>query len=91
MIPKQLQDKTINFVLLKEKEKIPFQTNWQKKKIMYSDVELVEHLNSGGNYGVIGGGEKNLIIVDFDSEEVQNKIIDKLPKTFTVKLVQDYT
>jgi len=85
MIPKQLQDKTINFVLLKEKEKIPFQTNWQKKKIMYSDVELVEHLNSGGNYGVIGGGKKNLIIVDFDSEEVQNKIIDKLPKTFTVK------
>jgi len=85
MIPDQLQNKNINFVLLKEKEKIPFQRDWQNKIIRYDDLELLEHIKNKGNFGVRGGGALNLIIVDFDNEEVQNKVIDKLPKTFTVK------
>lgn len=85
IIPPQLQKKEINFVLLEKGSKKPFQQNWQKKKIKYNNHELIEHLNSNGNYGVMGGGRNKLIIVDFDNEEVQKKIIGLLPKTFTVK------
>lgn len=84
-IPKQLQKGGINFVLLKPKEKIPFQTGWQNKVISFDNSELKMHLENGGNYGVMGGGEKKLIIVDFDCKEVQDKVSEKLPKTFTVK------
>jgi len=42
-------------------------------------------LNSNGNYGVLGGGTKNLIIIDFDNQKVQDELIDKFPKTYTVK------
>ena len=85
MIPDTLKNKDINFVLLEKGGKKPFQKDWQKKTIKFDDVELISHINSGGNYGVMGGGERNLIIIDFDSELLQNKLIDKLPKTFMVK------
>jgi len=84
-IPPQLFDEAINFVLLKEKEKIPFQQGWQNKKIKYNSPEFIEHIKKGGNYGVMGGGKKNLVIIDFDNKEVQEKVIEKLPKTFSVK------
>jgi len=85
MIPIKLQTKEINFVLIEKSGKKPFQKNWQNKTIKYDDGELGEHLNSGGNYGVLGGGEKNLIIVDFDDEKIQEEIVKKLPETFTVQ------
>jgi len=84
-IPKQLQQKGINFVLVEKQGKKPFQLEWQKKKIEFDNQELLDHINNGGNYGVMGGGEKNIIIIDFDNEELQDKIIPLLPKTFTVK------
>lgn len=84
-IPKQLKNKDINFVLIEKSGKKPFQKDWQKKTIKYNDTELIEHLNTGGNYGVLGGGEKNLIIIDFDNETLQEEVIKKLPETFTVK------
>jgi len=84
-IPIQLQNKDFNFVLLKPKEKIPFQKDWQKKEIKFDNLELISHLKDKGNYGVIGGGEKNLVIVDFDNKEIQEEVIQKLPKTFTVQ------
>jgi len=85
MIPKILQKDEINFVLVEKNGKKPFEKNWQKKRISYKDNKLLEHLNNGGNYGVIGGGKKNLLIVDFDDEKIQQEIIPKLPKTFSVK------
>ena len=85
IIPKQLQDKDLNFVLLEKESKKPFQQSWQKKLIKYDDKELLEHLRSNGNYGVIGGGEKNLIVIDFDSQKLQDELLPKLPKTFTIK------
>jgi len=84
-IPKRLQSEEINFVLLEKGGKKPFQQSWQNKKIKFNDAELIEHINSNGNYGVMGGGERNLVIVDFDNEELQKKLIDKLPETFMVK------
>lgn len=81
-IPKRLQDPAINFVLLEKSGKKPFQQGWQKKEIKFDDEELTKH---EGNYGVMGGGEKNLIIVDFDAEKIQEEVLPKLPATFTVK------
>ena len=85
MIPKQLQTKEINFVLIEKSGKKPFQQGWQNKKIKFDEEELVKHISDGGNYGVMGGGEKNLIIVDFDNKNIQDYLLPKLPKTFTVK------
>jgi len=85
MIPQQLQQKGIRFVLLEKSGKRPFQKEWQNKTIEYDSPELIEYLQLGGNYGVMGGGEKCLIIIDFDNVEVQNKIVPLLPKTFTIK------
>lgn len=85
MIPENLKIKGINFVLIEKSGKRPFQKEWQNKNISYDDIELIEHLDGGGNYGVMGGGEKNLIIIDFDNEKVQDAVCKKLQQTFTVK------
>jgi P4 family phage/plasmid primase-like protien len=84
-VHKSLRKEGINFVLLGKKSKKPFQQGWQKKKIGFDDLELIQHLKNGGNYGVMGGGDNKMIIVDFDDENVQKELIDKLPNTFTVK------
>lgn len=84
-IPNRLKQKGIKFVLIEKGGKRPFQLEWQNKLIEYDNAELFEHLYRGGNYGVMGGGEKMLLIIDFDNEEVQNIVCAKLPRTFTVK------
>lgn len=85
MIPIQLQLKGIKFVLLERSGKRPFQKEWQNKIIEYDNPELIEHIHNNGNYGVMGGGEKSLIIIDFDNEKLQEQVCKKLPPTFTVK------
>ncbi|KKN50451.1 hypothetical protein LCGC14_0632820 [marine sediment metagenome] len=84
-IPKQLQHKGINFVLLEKGGKKPFEIGWQKKQIEFDDPRLMQHLVEKGNYGVRGGGNKKLLIVDFDDEKVQKECLNKLPDTFKVK------
>lgn len=85
MIPNQLKEKGIRFVLLEKSGKKPFQKEWQNKVIEFDNDELIKHISNGGNYGVMGGGEKRLIIIDFDNIKVQEEICKKLPITFTVK------
>jgi len=75
----------INFVLIEKNGKKPFQKEWQKQKIEFDNPELLAHITAGGNYGVMGGGEKNLILVDFDDEKVQEQCLKLLPATFTVR------
>jgi len=84
-IPNRLKQKGIKFVLLEKSGKKPFQLEWQNKIIEFDSKELEEHLKNGGNYGVMGGGEKMLIIIDFDNIKVQEEVCKKLPSTFTVK------
>ena len=84
MIPNPLKQEGIKFVLLERNGKKPFQKEWQNLEIYYDNSNLIEHIKSGGNYGVMGGG-KNLIIIDFDNEKIQNEVCLKLPKTFTTK------
>lgn len=85
MIPNELKKEGIRFVLLEKSGKKPIQKDWTNKEILFDNPELLEHLNKGGNYGVLGGGPKQLIIIDFDNEKVQNEVCEKLPSTFTVK------
>ena len=83
-IPKQLQNSIFRFILLKKKEKRPIELEWQtKNNYKFNDPKLIKHINSGGNYGIIGGFG-NLILIDADSEEI-NKKCKLLPDTFTVK------
>jgi len=84
-IPERLKQEEMRFVLIEKSGKKPFQQQWQTKNIKHNDLELLRHLECKGNYGVMGGGEKNVVIVDFDNEDIQKLLIDKLPKTFTVK------
>ena len=84
-IPNKLKIRGIKFVLLEAKGKKPFQKDWPNKIIEFDNPELMEHISKDGNYGVMGGGEKCLIIIDFDNERVQNQIIPNLPETFTIK------
>ena len=84
-IPKQLKQQGINFVLLEKGGKKPFQQGWQNKIIEYDNPELLQHIASGGNYGIRGGGDKRLILVDFDDDKVQEEAMKLLPPTFTVK------
>ncbi len=83
-IPKQLQREELKFILLKKKEKIPIELNWQKEaNYKFNNPKLLKHLKAGGNYGVICGN--GLIIVDADLKIIDNMIKDNFPKTFTVK------
>jgi len=83
MIPKQLQNPEFRFCLLKPKEKIPFEKNWQKKGYTYDSPKLLEHIKNGGNYGIIGGFG-NLRILDIDDPILAKELEKKLP-VFIVK------
>lgn len=85
ILPERLKERGVRFVLLERGGKRPFQNEWQNKTIEFDSLELQEHISLGGNYGVMGGGIKNLIVIDFDNSDLQNKIVPKLPKTLTVK------
>jgi len=88
-IPKQIAD--FNFVLIGGDGKQPIEKAWQKKIHKKDCPQLQEHLKNGGNYGVqsnnstviIDGKTYFLIILDFDTKEFQDKVIDKFPETFT--------
>jgi len=84
-IPNRLRQDGVRFVLLEKSGKKPFEKEWQKKNIAWNDENLVRHIDSGGNYGVMGGGPLKLVIIDFDEARVQDEVIKKLPPTFTVK------
>ncbi len=90
-IPKQLREGEYRFILLRKKDKKPLELKWESKNnYKFYDPKLLKHIESGGNYGVIGG-HGNLIIVDADSEEISN-LCKTLPDTFIVKSVspQEY-
>ena len=81
-IPDRLKIKGIRFVLLERQGKKPFQNEWQNKTIEFDNQELINH---NGNYGIMGGGPKQLLVIDFDNLKVQDEVTKKLPETFTVR------
>jgi len=85
MIPNQLKEEMgVKYILLKPKDKLPMENNWQKDNAYTAtDPRLIEHINSGGNYGVRCGG--GLIVMDADTPEFEKIVREKLPVTFEVK------
>lgn len=81
-IPEQLHD--WRFILLKARDKIPTEREWPtKNNYCHDDPKLLEHLERGGNYGVIGDAEH--FIIDGDIPEIQQAVEKNLPATFTVR------
>lgn len=78
-IPEQLKE--CYFCRVRLKTKIPFEKDWTNKK--YSYYQISKYLDKE-NYGVLCG-YNNLIVIDFDDKEFQNKIVPLLPKTFTIQ------
>jgi len=84
MIPKQLRSPEFRFILLRKKDKRPLELEWQSKNnYKFNDPKLLNHLKDKGNYGIIGGFG-NLILVDADSKEIDERC-KLLPETFKVK------
>ena len=84
-IPTRLKVPTFRFILLKAGTKIPFEKEWQSKNnYAFDDTKLLDHLNKGGNYGIVTG-YGNLLIIDADTDII-NKIVKEggIDNTFTV-------
>lgn len=84
-IPHQLWNEELRFLKLRKEGKEPTydMVKWQENNFKFNDEKLLNWLNEGGNYGIIGG-YGNLILIDADSEEVDN-LAKNLPDTFTIK------
>ena len=82
-IPLQLQKEEYKFVKLKKNDKIPFEKDWQNNGYKFNDLSLIGWIDSGGNYGVIGGHGR-LRILDIDDVSLVEGIA-KVFKTFSVK------
>jgi putative DNA primase/helicase len=80
-IPTQLSKQ--KFILLKDKNR-PLQANYYAVNNYEIDSPIFKAYLEAGNttYGVIAG-HNNLIILDFDSAETQDRVAPLLPETFT--------
>ncbi len=81
-IPPQLQGAAFRFIKVNQ-DKSPQEMGWQKDG-NYSYEDFKQYLTSNNMYGIVTG-YSNLLVIDFDTEFMQEEIEPKLPKTFTVK------
>jgi putative DNA primase/helicase len=81
-IPKQLRKQKYRFILVEAKGKKPIETRWTDNNNY--DFENSKLKNHKGNYGIIGG-YGDLIILDFDDSETEQKLRHYLPATFIVE------
>lgn len=80
-IPKSLQNPKFRFVLIRPKDKAPFEQQWQKiRNYPHNHKRLEIHK---GNLGIVAGFG-NLIILDIDDLNLIEEF-DKKINTFTVK------
>lgn len=85
MIPEQLKRGDFRFILIKPQSKNPIEKDWTKSNnYSFDDFVLEKHIHYHKNYGIVTGFG-NLIVIDFDDQDFQDKFYDKLPSTFTVK------
>jgi len=84
MIPQRLSYPAFRFVLLQPKEKKPFEKNWTNNGYTFDSPKLKTHIETGGNYGVIGG-YGNLRMIDIDDQTRIEEIAAKIGNTFSVK------
>lgn len=83
-IPQQLQKEEFRFIKLQKNSKGPIAgESWKDNLLKYNDKELLDHLEAGGNYGVVGG-YGDLRILDIDNLEIANEVVEEV-STFTVR------
>jgi len=64
--------------------KAPFEVAWQSEKnYCFDDPSLIQHINKGRNFGIIGGYGK-LVVLDIDKKELGEEL-EKQLDTFTIK------
>jgi P4 family phage/plasmid primase-like protien len=85
-ISPQLQNEGFRFCKVAKRDKKPFEQGWSKKGYSYDDPILKSWLESGGNYGVLGG-HGDLVIFDADdlARLQELGVIALLPESFTVR------
>ena len=85
-ISPQLQKEAFGFCKVAKNDKKPFEQGWSKKPYQWNNPSLVSWLDSGGNYGVMGG-HGDLVIFDADELDRLHElgVIALLPETFTVR------
>ena len=83
-IPLQLRKDEFRFVLIRYKQKNPFEVQWTtKNNYKYDNERLQEHLRNG-NYGLLCG-VGDLVVIDCDCKELYDHCIYMLPRTFTIR------
>lgn len=84
-IPTQLHNPNLRFFLVKRNDKRPMERRWTtENNYCFFEKRLLDHINHGGNYGVVCG-IGNLIVLDFDDKDYYENMKAKIPKTFTVQ------
>ena len=85
MIPPHLSNSIFRFILLKPKDKRPFELDWQNtKNYRFDDPALLAHIQAGGNYGVLCG-RGGLVVLDCDDGSLEITADEKLPKTLKIR------
>lgn len=84
MIPKQLQSNQFRFIKIAD-DKRAIEKSWGKvNNYLYNDENFLRYINENKRYGVVCG-LGNLLVIDFDSQELQDHLTDLFPETFTTK------
>lgn len=73
----------VRFIKIASRGKNAIEKNFlSTKNYSHDDPILIQHLESGGNYGVLGSN--SLVIIDLDNETLVTHAEPLLPPTFTV-------
>lgn len=84
-IPTRLMRPEFRFVPIEKCKKYPYEKNWSdENNYPYNHPKIKDHLEKGGNYGVVCG-YGDLVVIDQDMEELKKAVDRDLPETFTVK------
>jgi len=82
MVNDKLKIDGLKFILINKKSKVPIE-KWQENNYFYDDERLLKHIQIQKNYGVMCGN--GLIVIDADTNKLNEIIKNKFPETFTVK------
>jgi len=84
-IPRRLRKNRFRFVLIKDGSKFPFEKKWTtENNYPWYHKKFLDHIEQGGNYGVVCG-YGNILVIDCDTEKVDERVRNCFPDTFVVK------
>lgn len=88
LIPSNLAAAGARFVLVKASEKVAFEPGWEINNYDSQSPRFREHLNKGGNYGVLS--HNGICCIDVDNAEEFKKNNPEFPPTFLVQRGNHY-